>query len=352
MTMTASLKRITLLLFSLLLAPASALAAPPVCGDVLYQSITLQQDLVCPQSGPAPVAALTIGADQVRIELNGYSIIGPGIGVYSVAVRSVGFDEVQVVGPGTITNFPKPIEIVYGTRHYVSGVSASQPYGDPFVLRNVTDSLVEDSYFTAIELMSFGSGATTGNKIVRNAIGTIRGGGGGSIMLFGCGTSANVIGENRVVGQSLQAPSIDLSHGPRGNLVYANDVYGWLLLWNASENTVIDNAIRVNRTKPYAIGIFSYPPNPQTPCSYSPSSDRNLIDGNKIDSGINGVWLGDNGRKSPNVVENQLSGNEFMNQSNAGLYFAPSAARNDGRGNNYSGVAIPVIDLGFGNLWP
>jgi parallel beta-helix repeat protein len=78
--------------------PASA--APPLqCGSVVTQSATLTTDLVC--SG----TALTIGADNVTLDLKGHTITGPGIYVGETAGVSVVERSGVTVTNGTITGF-------------------------------------------------------------------------------------------------------------------------------------------------------------------------------------------------------------------------------------------------------
>ena len=58
----------------------TAQAATPSCGDTLTSNVTFKSDLDCSSltgSAAAPVAALTVGADNVTINLNGHSITGP-----------------------------------------------------------------------------------------------------------------------------------------------------------------------------------------------------------------------------------------------------------------------------------
>jgi parallel beta-helix repeat protein len=57
-------------------APATAVT----CGDVLTQSTTLDGDVVCPGETQDPLTGVTIDADGITLDLNGFSIRGPNRG--------------------------------------------------------------------------------------------------------------------------------------------------------------------------------------------------------------------------------------------------------------------------------
>jgi len=72
-----------------------AASADGLCGATIFGNLKLDEDLVCIGDG------LIVGADGVRIDLNGHSIAGSGTGVgVMVADRT----DVKISG-GTITNF-------------------------------------------------------------------------------------------------------------------------------------------------------------------------------------------------------------------------------------------------------
>jgi parallel beta-helix repeat protein len=73
---------------------AAAAAAPEAvgCGAVVTQNVTLHADL-----GPCPGDGLVVGANGVRINLNGFTIWGTKA-AGSVGIRVVGHDDVKIVG--------------------------------------------------------------------------------------------------------------------------------------------------------------------------------------------------------------------------------------------------------------
>ena len=78
---------------------AHAQEASPACGQVVKGNVTLTANLNCPGDG------LIVGGDDTRIDLNGYTITGPGPDSSKVGIVVPNSDVVTVVGPGTVTSF-------------------------------------------------------------------------------------------------------------------------------------------------------------------------------------------------------------------------------------------------------
>lgn len=78
---------------------AHAQLASPACGQVVKGNVTLTANLNCPGDG------LIVGGDNTRIDLNGYSITGPGPDSSKVGIVVPNSDLTTIVGPGTITSF-------------------------------------------------------------------------------------------------------------------------------------------------------------------------------------------------------------------------------------------------------
>ena len=251
------------------LACAPAAAAPAVqCGDVLLQSVTLTADVVC---GPA-VDGLTIGADNVRIDLNGYRIVGPWT-IYALhpvnyGVRSTGFQGVGIIGPGKIAGFASPFRIEGKSDHRVSDVMASEPLGYHADLQDVSRSVVERSTFNGLMLRSRATTTAAANTISGNRIGAsmpLALWGGGWLVLSGCGTRENLIADNEILEspwsprfQNLWA-NVWIGGGARGNTVRRNRIAGSLAIAGGSGNKVAENSIEVDPyTAPYAVAILSY----------------------------------------------------------------------------------------------
>ncbi|MEV3984512.1 right-handed parallel beta-helix repeat-containing protein [Nonomuraea sp. NPDC049758] len=84
--------------------PAGATTSAVACGDVLTTSTTLTADLTCPGG------ALTIGADNVDLDLNGHTITGSGTGNGLMVAGRTG----TTLRNGTITGFTYGIYGGYG----------------------------------------------------------------------------------------------------------------------------------------------------------------------------------------------------------------------------------------------
>ena len=69
------------------------------CGQVIKQSVKLTANLDCKTDG------IIVGADGITIDLNGFTLNGPGEKSSKVGVMFADNDGVTVQGPGTIQNF-------------------------------------------------------------------------------------------------------------------------------------------------------------------------------------------------------------------------------------------------------
>ena len=69
------------------------------CGQVIKQSVKLTANLDCKTDG------LIVGSDGITIDLNGFTLTGPGDKSSKVGVMFADNDGVTVQGPGTIENF-------------------------------------------------------------------------------------------------------------------------------------------------------------------------------------------------------------------------------------------------------
>jgi nitrous oxidase accessory protein NosD len=79
--------------------PASAAVTNPACGEVVQGNVNLTANLKCSGDG------IIVGADNVNINLNGYSIIGPGQQSSKVGVVIPNNNNIMVMGPGVISGF-------------------------------------------------------------------------------------------------------------------------------------------------------------------------------------------------------------------------------------------------------
>jgi parallel beta-helix repeat protein len=87
------------------------------CGQVIKQSVQLTANLDCKTDG------LIVGADGITIDLNGYTITGPGDKSSKVGVMFADNDDVTVQGPGTIENFQAGTLFSGGEENKISKVT-------------------------------------------------------------------------------------------------------------------------------------------------------------------------------------------------------------------------------------
>jgi parallel beta-helix repeat protein len=78
------------------------------CGEVITKSVKLSWNLDCKTDG------IIVGANDITVDLNGYTILGPGSDSSKIGIMLANNTGVQVIGPGTITNFQAGILNVGG----------------------------------------------------------------------------------------------------------------------------------------------------------------------------------------------------------------------------------------------
>ena len=87
------------------------------CGQVVKQSVKLTANLDCKTDG------LIVGADGITIDLNGFTLTGPGDKSSKVGVMFADNDDVTVQGPGTIENFQAGALFSGGEENKISKVT-------------------------------------------------------------------------------------------------------------------------------------------------------------------------------------------------------------------------------------
>ena len=71
----------------------------PACGQVIRGDIKLVSNLVCNSDG------LIVGTTHTKIDLNGFSIIGPGKNSNKVGIMISGQNDINIIGYGSISGF-------------------------------------------------------------------------------------------------------------------------------------------------------------------------------------------------------------------------------------------------------
>jgi hypothetical protein len=342
----------------LLLSLAAAFYSPDApavvlsCGTSLHSSVRLTADVVC---GPGQDGLIVI-APNVRINLNGHSVIGQSLFGFgsTTGIRSSGFERVEIVGPGTVTGFDTPIVIDGGLNHRIIDVSVPDLWSGPISVRNSSGSVIERNRFAWLEIVADPGNSATANRIIGNEIGYGPPSGGG-ISLRGCNTADNMVADNAIqAGYSRysQPLAISLDDGANANQFLRNKIsQGAILLGGVSNNMFAGNTIEGGLTNIAVIQIYSS--NHPVACAGGAllPGNNNIVKDNRIQFGLTAVWIGF-GVGTGTTTGNVVTGNTFSDQMTTAIFFTYNANGNDGRGNTYVNVPTKVLDFGTGNLWP
>ena len=148
-----------------LLAVRPGSAPGQSCGTTITKSITLRADL-----GPCSGVALTVGASNITLNLNGFSIIGAADGTGAVGVQVGNNPNVTIKGPGTITGFDRGVQSGASSSgakvihvHFVANPSIA-------LLLGGTGSLIQNNTFSANACIAIKIDSATSAQVVGNAI--------------------------------------------------------------------------------------------------------------------------------------------------------------------------------------
>lgn len=189
----------------------AARGAATLCGSVVTDDLTLDQDLTCPADG------LIVGADGVRIDLDGHSITGAGTGV---GITVTGHAGVTIFGDGTIATFRTAVQI---------GESRDVVIKDTVLAENVD----------GVDVMQGSRGITIkANEFDTNSV---RG------VMLRSGVTDVEVKNNTFTGNRIGM----LVNGPTNAIVKANFISSSLLAGirvgpTATDNLLLDNVIIAN----------------------------------------------------------------------------------------------------------
>jgi parallel beta-helix repeat protein len=245
------------------LAPAGVVA-DDLCGATIVSNLKLDSDLTCAANG------LIVGADGIRVNLNGHTLTGaataPGSGV---GISVVGRNNVSIVG-GTIKNFDAGVRVGNATGLVVKesalvengdGIDFQQGSSGNVVKENefsnnrtrgimlrggVTENVIKENTFTGnrVGILVFGGVANTLKENILSTSGLA------GIRLNVIAT-ANVIVENTIVSNPTGIDFIVTATGSAtGNSLVENtialNVCG--LKGPTASNTMIENTFESNGT--------------------------------------------------------------------------------------------------------
>ena len=207
---TKAIARTGVIVAAVLMAGAATAAADDLCGATITTDLKLEQDVSCAGNG------LTVGADGIKLRLNGHTISGAGSGV---GITVVGRTGVSISG-GTVRNF-------------MTGV---------LVMNSTAVVIKENQFVDNVDGVDFQSGSV-GNTIKENHFQGSRTRG---IMLRG-NTIANQIKENTFAANRTGI----LVNGALGSTVKENTVSSSLLAGirvgvTATSNLIAENTVISN----------------------------------------------------------------------------------------------------------
>ncbi len=181
------------------------------CGEVVKESVKLTSDLDCTSD------ALIVGADNIKIDLNGHKISGPGQTSSKVGVMFANSNGVALTGPGIITGFQAGVLISGGTNAKIDGVQ-----------------------FTANQISIFGTGSTntqvTNNMMSNNGIAIAYHSSSGSSINY------NMMKSNNLAGVTL----VNSKYNILGMNTISGSANGVFIDGQSTNNTVNSNNVMLN----------------------------------------------------------------------------------------------------------
>jgi parallel beta-helix repeat protein len=261
-----SLSTVALVAAGLVVGAAPASAAHVTCGQTILVSTTLDSNV-----GPCN-AGLTIGADNITLDLGGFTLSGfPGVGE-DAGILLDGRTGVTVRN-GTVTQFDTGVAVLAGSANTVTGMtlinnrsSTSSDFGEGVLLFNSTGNTVSNSMirnngpFAGVSLLIASNNLVAANQITGNNQSPTNTSG---IRLENIGrtaSNANTVRDNLVQGSGLDG--IQLFAGASNNTIARNSVLqnnrdGITAFAGSNNNVIEDNQARSNGFGPIAgHGIF------------------------------------------------------------------------------------------------
>lgn len=333
------------LLFSAIALGHAGPARAQSCGDTVTSDITLTSDLHCTTGW----AALYVPVGGVTIDLNGHTLSGSralvGINLYEAS-------NVRIIN-GSIRGFRGGVTGLRSHKLRLQGVvledlglgvSLNYSYG-----AQIIDNDFRKTSGTAISFgvpLGAGHGAAGSHYVAYNRIiGSDTG-----IELCGYDNSNAIIVGNelsKIASYGIHASEGSGSHQIKDNLIRGIENTG-IVLRASRANVITGNVLQEGR-----LGIAMTPQfvgqcgtGPMT----SPWIRDNRIESNDIRKLEGGVTLGMGTTRKAMVFKNTIRGNRIQDDD-TGLYFQEDAHGNDARGNDFTGTATPIVDLGVYNRY-
>jgi parallel beta-helix repeat protein len=131
------------------------------CGQVVRESVTLSANLECSTDG------LIAGADDITINLNGFTIAGPGGESSKVGIMLANNDNVQVTG-GTVKGFQAGVLNTGGSGNTISKVTFTENQIAIFNTGAINTNIETNNMFS--NSIGVASHSSTGTKLHQNML--------------------------------------------------------------------------------------------------------------------------------------------------------------------------------------
>ncbi|HYU77403.1 MAG TPA: NosD domain-containing protein [Vicinamibacterales bacterium] len=226
-----------------LLAPA-AQATDNLCGATILSNLRLDHDLSCAGNG------LVVGADGIRISLNGYTIAGSGTAAGGLGISVIGRTHVSIVG-GIVKNFQTAVRVMNSSDVVIKDNELSgNGEGIDLQAGSIGNTIKENTFLDSTIRAVMLRGGVTDNVIKENSFGRNRVG----ILIF-AGVD-NTIKENIISDSTLAGIRVNVF--ATGNLIAENTITynpaGVEFLVTAT-GSAIGNSLVENRIGMNACGI-------------------------------------------------------------------------------------------------
>jgi parallel beta-helix repeat protein len=320
-------------------------AAALACGQEITKDTTLQGNLVCSSS-----PALIIAADNVTLDLNGFSITGKGAlskGGPAILFRKVKGSTVQ---KGTIQHFGAGVAIEGGSNNVVQNLTvvdnvgeAEGDYGDGITISDSTGNRVQGNTvarngpFSGISVI----GASTGNEIRQNVVTDNNmlpgqpadGRQDMGIRIEGPGANGNKVIGNTVTGSGAEGIVVLPTCDDRAN--------GCVGSKPNEGNEITDNLSHKNGTSGQGSGIRLF-------CVANPVAATNTtVTGNETNENTtHGIEVDAAGNAQPGPTNNRLSGNKAHDNAQFDGFdgnLTPKCNANTWASNDFGRVNQPCV---------
>lgn len=320
-------------------------AATLACGAEITEDTVLQGDLVCNAT-----PALIIAADNVTLDLNGFTISGKGAitkGGPAILLRNVKGATVQ---KGTVKSFAAGVAIEGGSGNVVQNMTlidnvgaGDSDYGDGVTISDSKDNRVQGNTvarngpYSGISVL----GASTGNEIRENIVtdnNMLPGDPAGGRQDMGIRIEGPGANGNRIIGNTVTGSGADgivvlpVCDDPGNGCVGSKPNEG---------NEITDNLSHRNGTSGQGSGIRLF-------CVANPVAATNTtIKGNEADENrTHGIEVDAAGNAQPGPTKNVISGNAAHDNAQFDGFdgnLAPKCNANTWETNDFGRVNQPCV---------